>query len=105
MNLSSDKKSLLCVKELANSSLYEFVKTGQMLYEAEKIFDTQGPQEDAWCELCPETEVNRMDCVEEGTHATVEDDESLEQPIPDLDRQDKPEQTGTNLLFTSFTKN
>lgn len=105
VNLSSEKKSLLCVKELVNSNLCEFVKTGQMLEEAEKIFDTQGPQEDAWCELCPETEVNRMECVEEGTHATVEDDESLEQPIPDLNRKDKPEQTGTNLLFTSFTKN
>lgn len=76
-----------------------------MLEKAEKIFDTQVPQEDAWCELCPETEVNRMECIEECTHATVEDDESLEQPIPDLNRQDKPEQAGTNLLFTYFTKN
>ncbi|XP_061175632.1 uncharacterized protein LOC133184560 [Saccostrea echinata] len=99
------EETLLSVKEIVDSNMSNFVKEGHTLEEAERVFEVQGPQDDAWCEICPETEVIRIECIEEGTTATVEEDEISEKSIPDLNRTNKIDATGTNLLITSFPKN
>ncbi|XP_062580740.1 uncharacterized protein LOC134242656 [Saccostrea cucullata] len=97
--------TLLSVKEIVDSNMSNFVKEGQTLEEAERVFEAQGPQDDAWCEICPETEVNRMECIEEGNTATADEEDISEQLIPDLNQTEPSNSTGTNLLSSSLPKN
>lgn len=99
------EETLQSVKEIVDRNMSEYVKDGQNMEEAERIFDAQGPQEDAWCELCPETEANRIECIEEGKNTTVEENEYSDQSVPDLNRTETSNVTGTNLLFSTFPKN
>ncbi|VDH94589.1 ATP-dependent DNA helicase PIF1, partial [Mytilus galloprovincialis] len=79
----------------------DFVKNGHDLEEAEKQFHEKDPKEDAWCELCPEAEVNRRECIDEGkVSSVIEEDLS----IPDLNEKSSSS-VGTNLLSVSLTKN
>ncbi|CAG2225843.1 unnamed protein product [Mytilus edulis] len=80
----------------------DFVKNGHDLEEAEKQFHEKDPKEDAWCELCPEAEVNRRECIDEGkVSSVIEEDLS----IPDLNNETSSSSVGTNLLSVSLTKN
>ncbi|XP_062574488.1 uncharacterized protein LOC134236336, partial [Saccostrea cucullata] len=101
----SKEENLSSVKQVVDNNMSEFVRDGQNLEEAERIFDAQGPQEDAWCEMCPESEANRIECIEEGKITTVEEVELSEQLVPDLNRKDKLGSKGSNLLSSVFPKN
>lgn len=96
------EEMLLSVKQIVEDNMSDYVKDEQRLEEAERIFEVQGPQEDAWCELCPESEMNRIECIEEGKTATREEDDVSDQSVPDLNKSNA---TGTNLLLTCFPKN
>ncbi|XP_062589569.1 uncharacterized protein LOC134251199, partial [Saccostrea cucullata] len=97
----SGEKTLLSVKHIVDCNMSEFVKDGENLEEAERILDAQGPQEDAWCELCPETEKIRLECMEDRQTVNVEDEDISEKSVPDLST-DNREGTGTNLLCLSL---
>ncbi|CAG2237452.1 unnamed protein product [Mytilus edulis] len=93
--------TLNSVKEIVIKNMSDFVKNGHDLEEAEKQFHEKDPKEDAWCELCPEAEVNRRECIDEGkVSSVIEEDLS----IPDLNEKSSSS-VGTNLLSVSLTKN
>ncbi|CAG2244663.1 unnamed protein product [Mytilus edulis] len=93
--------TLSSVKEIVIKNMSDFVKNGHDLEEAEKQFHEKDPKEDAWCELCPEAEVNRRECIDEGkVSSVIEEDLS----IPDLNEKSSSS-VGTNLLSVSLTKN
>ncbi|CAG2206196.1 unnamed protein product [Mytilus edulis] len=92
--------TLSSVKEIVIKNMSDFVKNGHDLEEAEKQFHEKDPKEDAWCELCPEAEVNRRECIDEGkVSSVIEEDLS----IPDLNEKSSSS-VGTNLLSVSLTK-
>ncbi|XP_063436532.1 uncharacterized protein LOC134717961 [Mytilus trossulus] len=94
--------TLSSVKAIVIKNMSDFVKNGHDLEEAEKQFHEKDPKEDAWCELCPEAEVNRRECIDEGKISSViEEDLS----IPDLNNETSSSSVGTNLLSVSLTKN
>ncbi|VDI56035.1 Hypothetical predicted protein [Mytilus galloprovincialis] len=93
---------LSSVREIVVKNMSDFVKDGHDLEEAEKQLNEKGPNEDAWCELCPEAEVNRRECIDEGkVTSVIEEDLS----IPDLNNEKSSSSVGTNLLSVSLTKN
>lgn len=98
-------KIILSVKEIVDINMSKYIKDGQNLEDAERVFEEQGPQEDAWCELCPETELDRQECIKEGKLASVEEEENADQSIPDLNRNRNRSSRTTNLLLSNFPKN
>ncbi|VDI67924.1 Hypothetical predicted protein [Mytilus galloprovincialis] len=83
----------------------DFVKTGQELEDAENQLHETDPKEDAWCELCPESELNRRECIDEGKVTSVIEEDLSEATIPDLNNEKSSSSVGTNLLSVSLTKN
>lgn len=101
----SGDKNILSVKEIVDSNMSRYVKDTENLEDAERVFDARGPQEDAWCELCPETELDRQECIEEGKLTTAVEEENSDQLIPDLNRNNNSKSSTANLLLSTFSKN
>ncbi|CAG2254347.1 unnamed protein product [Mytilus edulis] len=89
---------LSSVREIVVKNMSDFVKDG---HDLDRELNEKGPNEDAWCELCPEAEVNRRECIDEGkVTSVIEEDLS----IPDLNNEKSSSSVGTNLLSVSLTK-
>ncbi|CAG2185969.1 unnamed protein product [Mytilus edulis] len=97
--------TLTSVKEVVIKNMADFVKTGQELEDAENQLHETDPKEDAWCELCPESELNRRECIDEGKVTSVIEEDLSEATIPDLNNAKSSSSVGTNLLSVSLTKN
>ncbi|CAG2232842.1 unnamed protein product [Mytilus edulis] len=97
--------TLTSVKEIVIKNMADFVKTGQELEDAENQLHETDPKEDAWCELCPESELNRRECIDEGKVTSVIEEDLSEATIPDLNNAKSSSSVGTNLLSVSLTKN
>ncbi|XP_071169752.1 uncharacterized protein [Mytilus edulis] len=97
--------TLTSVKEIVIKNMADFVKTGQELEDAENQLHETDPKEDAWCELCPESELNRRECIDEGKETSVIEEDLSEATIPDLNNAKISSSVGTNLLSVSLTKN
>ncbi|XP_071172145.1 uncharacterized protein [Mytilus edulis] len=97
--------ALTSVKEIVIKNMADFVKTGQELEDAENQLHETDPKEDAWCELCPESELNRRECIDEGKVTSVIEEDLSEATIPDLNNAKSSSSVGTNLLSVSLTKN
>ncbi|CAG2185964.1 unnamed protein product [Mytilus edulis] len=77
----------------------------QELEDAANQLHETDPKEDAWCELCPESELNRRECIDEGKVTSVIEEDLSEATIPDLNKEMSSSSVGTNLLSVSLTKN
>ncbi|XP_063426085.1 uncharacterized protein LOC134709887 [Mytilus trossulus] len=97
--------TLTSVKEFVIKNMADFVKTGQELEDAENQLHEIDPKEDAWCELCPESELNRRECIDEGKVTSVIEEDLSEATIPDLNNEKSSSSVGTNLLSVALTKN
>jgi hypothetical protein len=64
----------------ANKQIYEI--NAEALNEAEEMIDLQGPMQDAWALIAPETEVERLECNAERINLDEEDRDVV---IPELD--------------------
>ncbi len=71
------------VKCIVDSNRCQFETEADKLDNAQNQIDSQGVLEDAWCELCPEAELERLECVQElrNNPLVVDDDQEI---IPDL---------------------
>uniref|UniRef100_A0AAR2LLI3 ATP-dependent DNA helicase n=1 Tax=Pygocentrus nattereri TaxID=42514 RepID=A0AAR2LLI3_PYGNA len=73
---------LLAVKSIVDSNMARFEKEADSIHEAEEDLERNGPMEDAWAEICPETERERLECI---ASKSVQDTEIGESNIiPDL---------------------
>ncbi|XP_048237116.1 uncharacterized protein LOC124129054 [Haliotis rufescens] len=73
------------VKEIVDRNKAMFEKDGDVIDEAEELFDKTGQLEDAWAQICPETESERIACEVEHTCTTDEESESeTAKNMPDL---------------------
>ncbi|XP_063411255.1 uncharacterized protein LOC134694188 [Mytilus trossulus] len=90
----SQMEDLCSVQNKVNFNMSKFVKKDKELEIAEKQLEERGYQEDAWAQLCPETEKERHECNEVGENTTTQEVESPELEIPDLNQTDKPTENG-----------
>ncbi|XP_030284360.1 uncharacterized protein LOC115588118 [Sparus aurata] len=76
-------KLMHSVKAVVDSNRCKFERDADELDDIQNSIDTDGVFEDAWCELCPEQELERLECIEErrGTEQIVEEHVD---GIPDL---------------------
>ncbi|VDI00589.1 Hypothetical predicted protein [Mytilus galloprovincialis] len=87
----NQKEVLVKVEQIVNTNMSNFVKSGKELEAAEKKLEENDYQEDAWADLCPETESERRQCTEADKSSTVIEVDSPEFGIPDLNKSNKPE--------------
>ena len=79
VQLNNELQSVKCIVE-KNRSLYE--SNVQALDEAKEFLEKFGPQEDAWDQICPETEQERLECQKERPELVNDSEDECE--IPDL---------------------
>ncbi|XP_063435688.1 uncharacterized protein LOC134716608 [Mytilus trossulus] len=100
----SQMEDLSSVQNIVNFNMSKFVKKDQELEIAEKQLEERGYQEDAWAQLCPETEKERHECNEIGENTTTQEVDSPELGIPDLNQTDKSTDKNEMVQKTSFTR-
>ena len=61
------------MKTIVDCNHQNYCKNEQIINDAEEMFERIGEPEDAWAQLCPETETNRRHSLE--MKSRVEDDE------------------------------
>lgn len=76
-------KSVKPVKVIVESNHVRFAQNENVIDEAQELYENIGEPEDAWANLCPETEKNRDECVMMKT--TLKNSEDLVENIPDID--------------------
>ncbi|KAK6167006.1 hypothetical protein SNE40_021119 [Patella caerulea] len=71
------------VREIVNNNREKYEKDAVNIEMAQEILEKCGPLDDAWANICVETEVDRLECIElQGNETINEDDDPVE--IPDL---------------------
>ncbi|XP_071137022.1 uncharacterized protein [Mytilus edulis] len=81
------------VKSIVDSNRQMFEKNAEALEEAEEMLLADGPQEDAWALIAPETEAERLEGQQDRKQINEED--SVE--IPELDIATKKNQQGNDI--------
>ncbi|XP_071176421.1 uncharacterized protein [Mytilus edulis] len=81
------------VKSIVDANRQMFEKNAEALEEAEEMLLTDGPKEDAWALISPETEAERLEGQEDRKQINEED--SVE--IPELDIATKKNQQGNGI--------
>ncbi|XP_048834537.1 uncharacterized protein LOC125709770 [Brienomyrus brachyistius] len=71
------------VKLVVDSNMATFEKESKAIEKAEEDLQLHGAMEDAWSEICPETERERLECLASKSSATPEMREQRDE-IPDL---------------------
>ncbi|VDI59074.1 Hypothetical predicted protein [Mytilus galloprovincialis] len=83
-----NSNSLLAVKDTVDHNMSSYVKTSSSIEEAIEKLEENGSHEDAWAQLCSESESERVMCGIEGSeNGSVNDDEIIENNVPDLNRE------------------
>ncbi|XP_063446963.1 uncharacterized protein LOC134726488 [Mytilus trossulus] len=100
----NQKEVLVKVEQIVNTNMSNFVKSGKELEAAEKKLEENDYQEDAWADLCPETESERRECTEAAKSSTVIEVDSPEFGIPDLNKSNKPEIVSGNGIKTCLLR-
>ncbi|CAG2192522.1 unnamed protein product [Mytilus edulis] len=100
----SQMEDLCSVQNKVNFNMSKFVKKDKELEIAEKQLEERGYQEDAWAQLCPETEKERHECNEVGENTTTQEVDSPELGIPDLNQTDKPTDENVMVQKTCFSR-
>ncbi|XP_062622277.1 uncharacterized protein LOC134283815, partial [Saccostrea cucullata] len=80
------------VKTLVEGNQSKFSKNEDAIDNAQEVFELYGEPEDAWAKLCPETEMNRKECLDE-KKAT----EKLEDKKPEVTHE--IENNSSDLLY------
>ncbi|GLD65170.1 uncharacterized protein AKAME5_001665400 [Lates japonicus] len=81
--LKSADGLLHSVESVVDKKLCLFEKDAETLDSIHNSIDNQGVLEDAWCEMCHEQQLDRLECAELASSAQQADDEPLAS-IPDL---------------------
>ncbi|XP_065926121.1 uncharacterized protein [Magallana gigas] len=64
---------LQAVKDVVNDNQNQFSKDEKAIENAEEMFEMIGEPEDAWASLCPESEMNREECLIQKSKLETED--------------------------------
>ena len=76
-------KLLHSVKEVVDLNRCKFERDADKLDDIQNSIDSEGVVEDAWCELCPEQELECLESIEERRETEQIVDEHVDS-IPDL---------------------
>nr|XP_057908359.1 uncharacterized protein LOC131104820 [Doryrhamphus excisus] len=81
--------SMHSVRSIVDVNQQHFDSSGDELDSIQRSIDHSGVAEDAWCLLCPEQELERLQCEEERQkkHQLVEEEAEI---IPDLANENRP---------------
>uniref|UniRef100_A0AAR2JX05 ATP-dependent DNA helicase n=1 Tax=Pygocentrus nattereri TaxID=42514 RepID=A0AAR2JX05_PYGNA len=74
---------LCSVKLIVDSNRAMFEKEADIIDQAQEDLEMHGPMEDAWAEICPESEGERLECLASRSDQTTDMDEHSD-VIPDL---------------------
>ncbi|XP_062606605.1 uncharacterized protein LOC134268370 [Saccostrea cucullata] len=80
------------VKALVECNQSKFLKNEDAIDNAQEVFELYGEPEDAWAKLCPETEINRNECLDEKMVT-----EKLEDKKPEVTHE--IENSSSDLLY------
>uniref|UniRef100_A0A8C9XAX3 ATP-dependent DNA helicase n=1 Tax=Sander lucioperca TaxID=283035 RepID=A0A8C9XAX3_SANLU len=96
-SISNCNGDIISVKEVVDMNRSKFEIEAEKLEECEEIIESSGFPEDAWASLCPETESERLECLEEMR---------LNQPVYSTEQEVIPDlQPGQNtLVLMEFQK-
>uniref|UniRef100_A0A9J8ADG0 ATP-dependent DNA helicase n=1 Tax=Cyprinus carpio carpio TaxID=630221 RepID=A0A9J8ADG0_CYPCA len=88
-NVCFSDGSVHLVKNIVDTNRALFEKDADVLDNAQTAVDNEGILEDAWCSLCPEQQLERMEC-KQLRRETGQQGEEHESSIPDLATDDGP---------------
>ncbi len=71
------------VKIIVDTNRATFEKEAETIQRAEDDLEQHGPMEDAWAQICPETELERLECLDQRKEQPIEAEEG-DDVIPDL---------------------
>ncbi|XP_062617119.1 ATP-dependent DNA helicase PIF1-like [Saccostrea cucullata] len=90
------------VKTIIESNRQKFEHNADVLDEVHKLIESNGPLEDAWASIAPESEVERIELEEQKKHLDEEDYTEIPELETPSKRQSKPGDFEiSNSLFTS----
>ncbi|XP_076872151.1 uncharacterized protein LOC143522232 [Brachyhypopomus gauderio] len=74
---------LVSVKAIVDTNMSKFEKEADSIDQAQEDLEVHGPMEDAWAQICPETEQERLECLENKCNDNTNMNENSD-VIPDL---------------------
>ncbi|XP_076836836.1 uncharacterized protein LOC143482374 [Brachyhypopomus gauderio] len=74
---------LVSVKAIVDTNMSKFEKEADSIDQAKEDLEVHGPMEDAWAQICPETEQERLECLENKYNDNTNISENSD-VIPDL---------------------
>ncbi|XP_076870505.1 uncharacterized protein LOC143521483 isoform X1 [Brachyhypopomus gauderio] len=74
---------LVSVKLIVDTNMSKFEKEADSIDQAQEDLEVHGPMEDAWAQICPETEQERLECLENKYNDNTNMNENSD-VIPDL---------------------
>lgn len=78
------KQKLQSVKSIVDTNRARYAQNEDVIAEAQENFEQIGEPEDAWANLCPETEVMRHECSRD---RNVDLDLNVTEELPDMQPQ------------------
>lgn len=80
-----NKLSVQSVKQIVESNHTRYAENENSMDRAQEMFEHLGEPEDAWANLCPETEISRNECIMERNSDLNTDD--VADTIPDIEHE------------------
>ncbi len=71
------------VKIIVDTNRATFEKEAETIQRAQDDLEQHGPMEDAWAQICPEAELERLECLDQRKEQPIETEEG-DDVIPDL---------------------
>ncbi|XP_052403776.1 uncharacterized protein LOC127950661 [Carassius gibelio] len=71
------------VKIIVDTNRSKFEKEAETIQKAQDDLEQHGPMEDAWAQICPEAELERLECLDTRKEQPIETEEG-DDVIPDL---------------------
>ncbi|RXN14479.1 ATP-dependent DNA helicase RRM3 [Labeo rohita] len=71
------------VKIIVDTNRAKFEKEAETIQRAQNDLEQHGPMEDAWAQICPEAELERLECLDSKKEQPIETEEG-DDVIPDL---------------------
>ncbi|XP_048257841.1 uncharacterized protein LOC125383536 [Haliotis rufescens] len=90
------------VKDIVDRNKAMFEQDAEVIDDAKELFEQSGQLEDAWAQICPETESERLECEDAHTCMSDEETESVRN-MPDLLQTDKT-LSKTELLQSTVSR-
>ncbi|XP_073681681.1 uncharacterized protein [Garra rufa] len=81
--ISMHNEELESVKIIVDTNRAKFEKEAETIQRAQDDLEQHGPMEDAWAQICPEAELERLECLDSRKEQPIETEEG-DDAIPDL---------------------